>query len=345
MKKIAFMVSRLTKTGPVNVIYNILLSKERENFDCYIITSKQEIPENSRFEDFESLGTKIYALRQKNIILKYFELKYFLEKEQITLVNAHSISSLFYIACLRTYKVFSLHFDIRCDWVISGNKKFRFLYKIVKLALKRMGTIICCADYISKSLEQSFSQVISIPNGVSYNKHYRKNYRDLGLQKNFIYCGSLSARKNVRKLAEDFNKWHRPNEYLYLAGTGEFYNELKNANYTNIILLGFRNDLGNILQDMDYFISYSKSEGLPLAVLEAMSVGLPVILSDIPGHNEVICNQLCAGIIQKENLRETLDKIYLFDYKNLSDNARTIIRDRYSIEIMANKYFSFFGAC
>ena len=34
-----------------------------------------------------------------------------------------------------------------------------------------MGTIICCADYISKSLEQSFSQVISIPNGVSYNSY------------------------------------------------------------------------------------------------------------------------------------------------------------------------------
>ena len=342
MKKIAFMVPRLTKTGPVNVIYNILLSKERENFDCYIITSKNEISENSRVEEFKSLGVKIYPLKQTNIILKYFELRNFVKKGQFSLINAHSISSLFYICFLKVYKAFSLHFDIQHDWLRSGNKKSLFLYHIVKFALKRMDVIICCADYMAKSLKQEFNSVVSIPNGVTYNENYKKNYRNLGIRKSFIYCGSLNARKNVLELVSDFNEYHKANEYLYLAGIGDFYERLKNVGYQNIVLLGFCDDLEIILQDMDYFISYSKSEGLPLAVLEAMSMGLPVVLSDIPGHTEIIDNRLCAGVIKKGTLRESLDKIFSFDYKFLSDNARAIISEKYSIDIMAKKYFAVF---
>ena len=55
-----------------------------------------------------------------------------------------------------------------------------------------------------------------------------------------------------------------------------------------IIMTGFVKDINGLLSSAQAVISTSKSEGLPFNILDAMSLGIPVIASNIKGHSDLI---------------------------------------------------------
>lgn len=74
-----------------------------------------------------------------------------------------------------------------------------------------------------------------------------------------------------------------------------------------ITLTGWLNDVPDQLRRMDVFMLYSLWEGLPLSILEAMCLGLPVLASDISGNNELVTDGF-NGVLVKPNDREALIK-------------------------------------
>ena len=118
----------------------------------------------------------------------------------------------------------------------------------------------------------------------------REKYRELlNVQDKYVILnvGRLLPVKNqlfLIELMKEINKEHK-NVVLLIAGDGILKEELKqkiNSYHLqeNIILLGNRDDVPNILNAADVFIMPSLFEGLPLATIEAQANGLPVILSD-----------------------------------------------------------------
>ena len=67
------------------------------------------------------------------------------------------------------------------------------------------------------------------------------------------------------------------------------------GNQQNIFLPGLVHNVADYLRAADLFVSASHAEGMPNAVLEALAASLPVILSDIPAHREVLENCSEAG--------------------------------------------------
>ena len=57
-----------------------------------------------------------------------------------------------------------------------------------------------------------------------------------------------------------------------------------------VLLAGYRTDVREILSVSDCFIFPSKQEGLPVALMEAMAIGLPIICSDIRGNRDLLGN-------------------------------------------------------
>jgi glycosyltransferase involved in cell wall biosynthesis len=80
---------------------------------------------------------------------------------------------------------------------------------------------------------------------------------------------------------------------LVVAGRGEQLEALERLRGTlglesRVRFLGYRDDVGALLHAADVFVHPSRSEGLPLAIVEAMMVGLPVVASRVGGLAEVV---------------------------------------------------------
>ena len=71
--------------------------------------------------------------------------------------------------------------------------------------------------------------------------------------------------------------------------------------------LGYRNDIPKLLKISNCYISLSKREGLPRSLMEATAAGLPCIVSDIRGNNDLIKNGINGFLVNDSN--ECAEKI------------------------------------
>ncbi|KII75256.1 glycosyltransferase family 4 protein, partial [Vibrio renipiscarius] len=110
--------------------------------------------------------------------------------------------------------------------------------------------------------------------------------------------------------------------------------DLKSHAKSNILFLGNVDNVVDYLSLADVFIMFSKSEGFPNAVLEALSTGLPCILSNIPSHADVkeIMGD-CITLIEEDD-NKFIDN-YLFDKD--SNIANKAVKNLSAIT-MAGKY-------
>ena len=98
----------------------------------------------------------------------------------------------------------------------------------------------------------------------------------------------LNSGKNVAWLIDNFVQYHENDEYLLVLGNGEKEAECKAKADDHVRMLGFQTDPIAYMNISDVYVSASKSEGFSISVLEALSCGLGLFLSDIPSHREVV---------------------------------------------------------
>lgn len=162
--------------------------------------------------------------------------------------------------------------------------------------------------------------------------------KDIGLNKSsfvFIFVGRLVKDKGINELIIAFNKLNaRCSCTLLLLGELEEVNVISDQsvkeifNNPSIKYLGYQEDIRPYLKASDVFVLPSYREGFPNVVLQACSMGLPSIVTDISGSNEII-NEASGLIIPKEDeqvLYEAM-KLTVFDYTTedlikMGENAR-----------------------
>ena len=137
-------------------------------------------------------------------------------------------------------------------------------------------------------------------------------------KKKIVFVGRLSHEKNVKLLQDAFEmvlKKIKDLELIILGdGKEDCFKEIKNVTYFGRVDYEI---VKLVLLNSDYLILPSNVEGLPFTILEAMSLGIPCICSNINGINEVINSN--NGFLF--NLKD-YDK-----YKNIIDNWK-IIEDK-----------------
>lgn len=108
-----------------------------------------------------------------------------------------------------------------------------------------------------------------------------------------ISVAQLIKRKNHTVLIDAVHKLNDPHFHLFILGDGLQEQQLQEQLQAlglekQIHLLGFRNDVHDLCRAADLFLFASLQEGLPVAVMEAMACGLPIIASDIRGNVDLI---------------------------------------------------------
>lgn len=112
----------------------------------------------------------------------------------------------------------------------------------------------------------------------------------------FGTVGRLAPVKDHRTLIEAFREVsrHLPCAELHIVGDGPLRSELSSRIASlglteKVQLHGTRDDVGAFLSGLDIFVLSSRSEGVPMAVLEAAAVGLPMVSTRVGGVPEVSC--------------------------------------------------------
>lgn len=145
---------------------------------------------------------------------------------------------------------------------------------------------------------------------------YPEYFQELGIEKKKYILGMCRfvPEKNLHHLIEAFSKIDSKDCKLVLAGDTDFEDDysrkLKSmAKDNGVILTGFikGKKLHSLLSNTRCFVLPSSHEGLPIALLEAMSYNLPVIVSDIPANLEVSLNHECY--FQCGNIEELSNKL------------------------------------
>lgn len=162
----------------------------------------------------------------------------------------------------------------------------------------------------------------------------------------FIFVGRLVGDKGINELIEAFFKLPTPNTKLLLVGP--FESELDPLQpetlkviktHPNIISVGFQSDVRPYFAVSDCLVFPSYREGFPNVVMQAGAMGLPSIVTDINGCNEIIVEGENGTIIPVKNVATLVDAMQkmIYDtsyYHHLRQNARPMIQSRYEQRVV-----------
>lgn len=161
-----------------------------------------------------------------------------------------------------------------------------------------------------------------------------------------VHSGRLDKSKNhitMLKVAKEII-YRNPNVYFVFCGknTEIIQNEVDNMSISkNIRLLGYRNDVSDILKSADLFFFPSVTEGQPNALIEAMIVGLPFVASDIEPIKESIPENMINQLANPYDVDKFVSIIQsAIDNKNLKDCSESA-----KIQFSASKNFELFYNC
>jgi glycosyltransferase involved in cell wall biosynthesis len=166
--------------------------------------------------------------------------------------------------------------------------------------------MIAVSTVVAKSLEplaSSSAPVISLPNGINLSQvrpaRFRRDVRhELGVDAGTPLVGAIGRLSPVKGHATFLEAARAtleavPGARFVLVGDGELAAELKaRAARLGIdracAFLGARHDVYDLLSAMDVFVLPSLDEGIPMALLEAMAIGTPVVATAVGGVPEVV---------------------------------------------------------
>lgn len=138
--------------------------------------------------------------------------------------------------------------------------------------------------------------------GVNVNKfketrvNRTEKRREIGVPEDAILLvsvGELNKNKNHETVIRAIAKLNNPNIYYLICGVGKLENKLhalvKDLGLEKQVkLIGYRTDIAEICKASDIFCFPSYREGLSVALMEAMAVGLPIVCSNIRGNVDLI---------------------------------------------------------
>ena len=172
-----------------------------------------------------------------------------------------------------------------------------------------------------------------------------------------VSIGRLARVKNFDVLLRAVAQARRavPDIGLWIVGDGHEAPALRHlceelALAGSVQLCGERRDVGDWLDAADVFVLPSDSEGLPIAMLEAMAAGLPAIVTDVGALPEIIGLSGSGSIVPARSVDRLAREIVSFANRRhelaaLGDRASRCYRTYFTPERMAGDYLSLYGAC
>jgi glycosyltransferase involved in cell wall biosynthesis len=249
-----------------------------------------------------------------------------------------------------------------CHGFIWNNIKYRS-YNAIDIGILRLAnSVIAVSDSIKTELARygvKKSKIAVIENGVDVRRNDQNPFtkrsqirRKLEIAEEqiaIVFVGRLSKEKGLNYLLEACNKMKKRGVSfrLVIAGDGPQREEMERevealGIKAEALFLGFRTDVGELLEGMDIFVLPSLTEGTPMALLESMACGLPVIASSVGGVPKIVGGGQ-AGILVPPGdseflMRALYDLCINAEIRNkMGREALSVIDNSYSLDDWCRK--------
>lgn len=283
-----------------------------------------------------------------------------LRRLKIDLLHVHHIPLL--MAIMPAAKLAGIHsvvFTEHAKFSISRSQK-------LQKACRTLGVSVDSFTTVSSDLKSYFVNELGIPaeaiavvhNGVDTTRFFpgdRSEAIESLLPVDFtgkvlMTVGRLSEAKDHITLlsAVEILRKKGTNPYLIIVGDGELrqviMREIEERRLSSCVrMAGRRSDIDQLLPGTDVFILSSKREGLPIAALEAMSAGLPVVATSVGGVPEAIRDEFNGLLVPPGDpmaLAEAINRVCKDKAlaTGLGRNARKVIEEKFSLDKIAEKY-------
>lgn len=371
MKKIriAFVETNCKKNGPIKQTLNIIRYMDRNIFEPALITVWPEDENNSMIDEYKALGITCYCAgltRKESLFKGKKAVAAFLNEFDADIVHGVGMPlyrmSLGYkeavhLTTLRNYCYED--YPAKYGKIIGPILAYKDI-KLIKKRIKTENTFVTCSDSLKKMYkERQNFDLLCISNGVNVEQYLKMEMtskdqirKKLNLPPDkfiFVYTGSFIDRKNQIEAIRAFqNMKYREKTVLLLLGDGKDFANLKEScsEDQDIIFAGKVSNVNEYLNASDVYLSTSKSEGLPNGVLEAMACRLPVLLSDINQHTEILENDSICGysyrLGDEKELSEKMDLIVNDNINEMGEHSYKVVMNHFTAEGMSKKYQEFY---
>lgn len=355
--KILYIVSTLRLCGPTNQLFYIIKYLDSQKFKPVILTLSPE-PQKSLWSKFKALDIEIHSLNLSRLqgLFQGGQIKAFVDKLQPDVIHSQGIRpdtlAAKYLDNYKTVATIRNYPDD--DYGMKYGKVFGYYLARQHIgAFKKIKMPVACSATISEMLNKHGVKSQVVCNGIDEDlykpatpeeKNKLKQQLELPEFKIMVSVGALIPRKQPDLIIRGFLASTAKNTILLILGEGtllEYCKEIAN-NSSNIQFRGQVSNVVDYLKVADYFVSASLSEGLPNSVIEALACGVPVCLSDIKPHQEILNLNRQAGVTFQvgnvEALTTQLDKLVNIQPESMSVAARYIVREHLNAKKMSAQY-------
>lgn len=192
---------------------------------------------------------------------------------------------------------------------------------------------------------------VDTENYICSQEKYQKSREQFGVKNEILigHVGSFSPAKNHSFIIDIFNEVidKQTNAKLILVGDGDrrpaIEEKVKSLGLEDkIIFTGIRTDVNEIMQAMDVFLFPSLYEGLPVTLVEAQAVGLPILMSDQISEESVITQDLITIKSLSDSADAWADKLIEIAGQKKESHIWEVRESGYDIQNEAKKLQEFY---
>lgn len=350
--RVLHIIKSLGRGGAETLLPETLKIHDKDRFEffyIYFLPWKDQL-----VDEIKEGGGKVFCFEASNnlqLLSEYKKVISFCKEKKIDLIHCHLPWAGFLGRIVfKTEKipvVYSEH-NLQDRYHIATRliNKYSFNHQSMAFGVSQDVT-----DSIQKNIHPSIP-VMTIPNGVNTEKYKRtgkSNIRkEYGIPDEAVIIGIVAVfrfQKRLKEWLKVFSEFSQDSQEVYgiIVGAGPLENEIKEEHARlnlekKVFFAGLQTNPRPFYEEMDIFMMTSSFEGLPIALLEAMSMENAIVSTDAGGIKEVIRNEkdgILCEVANWENMPRLLEKVC--EDKELLQQYKTSARKRVVEEFSLKK--------
>lgn len=359
-KKILFLLTWMVVGGAD--LFNLELIKrlDKNKYESIVLTTVPN--DNPLRQQFEEVATEVYDMSTFLETVDYINFTdYMISSRKVDAVIVSNTQYGYYMIPYLKGKYPKIPFIDYIHSIDLKDPRQGFARCSMDVDKYLTGTY-CCNNFTKKQLIEIYNKkkVETLYIGTDTEKFNYKNFDKDSIKEKYgipkdkkviSFIARLSEEKRPEMFVEICKRLlqKRNDIYILIAGDGPLMNKVASIVNQNFKLLGMVNEAEEIYAVSDITVNCSTLEGLALTSYESLSMGVPVVSTDVGGQTELIddtvggivhCNINANSEVYSKEIDCYVKEIgrVLGNLKDIKKNCRQKIEKGFTLDLMVNKF-------